>query len=275
MNDLIAKLDKIKWYWKVLISILLSFIPMIGIPMVILFWIFYGGFKMSQKQGLSGVNANSSVQTRVIQYFLQKTVISGTANYYGNAKEDVAYDELVKNQISIDEVKTRAFEKLGLDKSELTEIEPIHFEDYYFGYDDDIEQFVTLIVSGRGTSIFESVEQKWKKANIMMGVGRDGKFRSSAYQVTWLFSTQKQVCIYQEIFYLHKNETEENIKKFLWKHVTSINSQRKSLKIGQKQEKIDTLCLNVMGGESFECSMTPTNATNRAINAITQKLSES
>ena len=214
-----------------------------------------------------GTNKNLPVKTRVINYFVNKTVLPGETAWRGNVKEDGAYDELVKNHININDVKMRAIEKLGLDESELTEIEPFHFENYFFGTDDDISEFMSIKVKN---------EYQYQKANIIIGIGSDGKLRSSAYQVSWLFSTPKQVCIYQEIIYLHKNETDEITRQFLWKHITSITSLRNTLKFktqsGQgKTEKVDVFHLTV-AGDSFTCSMTPTDYTSKAINAMKQRL---
>ena len=226
------------------------------------------------KKQSSGINTNAPVQTRVIQYFVQKTVFPGNANYTGNVKFDTEYDELVKSQVSIDEVKGRAFEKLGLDESELTEIEPIHFENYYYGTEADIEDFLNRIsiMNAQQMLLRPSKESIYRQANIIIGEGKDGKLRSSAYQVTWLFTTPKQVCIYVEIIYLHKNEIDEITRQFLWKHIASIHASRKTLKIKGKSEKFDTFCLNIAGGEHFECSMIPTDYTSRSINAMKQRL---
>jgi hypothetical protein len=232
------------------------------------------GIYFIYKKNASGTNKNNPVTDQVAEYFVKRTSLSGP-HPWGGAKYDDEYDELVKNQISIDEVKTRAFEKLGLDKSELTEIEPIHFENYYFGNDDDIDQFVDVVMSVSTLADNRERKRKWQNANIIMGIGKDGKMRSSAYQVTWLFSTPKQVCIYQEIIYLHKNETDEITRQYLWKHITSItglrNTLKKKKKSGQKTEKVDVFQLTV-AGDTFICYMTPTDYTTKSINAMKQRL---
>jgi len=242
---------------------------------VLILFIFLGGltvilFSLIKKKSTETIK-KYPVQTRVIEYFMHNAIIGGR-NYAGSMKYDADYDELVKSQISINDVKTRAFVKLGLDESELTEIEPIHFENYYFGSEDDIDEYVKYSI----TSSWNRPEQM-RNSNVMIGIGKDGKLRSSVYQVTWLFSTPKQVCVYQEIIYLHKNETDEITRQFLWKHITSMTGLRNTLKIksqsGQISEKVDVFQLSV-AGDSFICSMTPTDYTTKAINAMKQRLLE-
>jgi hypothetical protein len=228
----------------------MNYIIFILITGVVFYFIWY-------KSQLRGKN---DLEKWVITYFKYYTVFPGynfTRNV--NKKFDAEYDELVKKQISVESIKTKALGKLGLDESELTEIEPIHFEDYYYDLDDIDEN------SSRSPD-----------ANIMIGVGKDGKFRTSAYQVTWLFATAKQICIYQEIFYLHKNESDEITRQFLWKHITSITSLRNTLKITQKNgqqksQKVDVFQV-VVPGDVFTCSMEPTGYTQRAIQAMRQRL---
>ena len=83
---------------------------------------------------------------------------------------DVDYNELVKSKISNQDFKQKALEKIGLDETELQEIDPVHFENWAFGKDNNVS---------------------YAKR------GKDGVWRSSAYQVSWLFFSSTQVYLYQ------------------------------------------------------------------------------
>ena len=250
----------------------LIFLIYVVIPGIILAIIFSRKHKKNKEKIASMSDEEKkaiNVKKHTRNYFTNDTTLPGVkGGAYASLKSDAEYEKIVKSHFSIEETKNRALETLGLDESEITEIDPIFFEDYYFGTDEDIEQFLEYRMNFAPISF----NTNYDYLNIMLGIGKDGKLRSSAYQVTWLFSTPKQVCVYQKIFYLHKGETEEINRLFPWKHVTSISTSRKSLKL--KGEKRDYFLLNVAGSEPFECTMVPTDKITRAIFAISQKLLE-
>ncbi len=116
---------------------------------------YYKSSPMSDPSEIKQSYKNRSQQQKnVIRYFAVEGCLSKTIS-------DQQYDELVKSQISKLDFKKDALDKIGLDESELQEIEPVNFEGWVYD----------------------------KEFNVSYAkMGKDSKWRSSAYQVSWLFS---------------------------------------------------------------------------------------
>ena len=86
---------------------------------------------------------------------------------------DQEYDALVNKMIAEKKVTDMqiALDKLGVDESEVTEVKPLFLEGYVFG-----------------------------DKNSYSKEGRDGKWRSSKYQVSWIFCSATHVYLYQYRF---------------------------------------------------------------------------
>jgi len=91
-------------------------------------------------------------QQDVIKYFF------GKGGFLTKRITDAEYDNIVANTIKESNFKQKALAKIGLDESQVNEIEPVNFEGWLFGKN-----------------------VGWAK------YGLDNKARSSAYQITWLF----------------------------------------------------------------------------------------
>jgi hypothetical protein len=91
-------------------------------------------------------------QQEVIKYFF------GKGGFLTKRLTDAEYDNIVASTIKQSDFKQKALAKIGLDESQVNEIEPVNFEGWLFGKN-----------------------VGWAK------YGLDNKARSSAYQVTWLF----------------------------------------------------------------------------------------
>lgn len=65
-------------------------------------------------------------QKKVIRYFL------GGGGCLASTMKDEEYDALVQAKAKSMNFKQKALDKIGIDESQVNEIEPVHFEGYYF-----------------------------------------------------------------------------------------------------------------------------------------------
>ena len=120
------------------------------------------------KQRIKGRNEN---QKKVIRYFCNDD------GCFSKRMKDEEYDAMVRNVLNSMDFKQKALNKIGLDESEVNEIEPVHFEGWVFG----------------------------KKAYARLG--KDNIYRSSAYQVSWLFFSANQVYLDRKSTRLNSSHT--------------------------------------------------------------------
>ena len=191
-------------------------------------------------------------QKQIMRYF----VLGGCAG--SGAMSDMEYDNLLKNRIDSLNLKQRAINKIGLDDSELTEIEPVRFENYFFS----------------GGKTFTSY-------------GKDGKTRSSAYQVTWVFANAKQVYLFQYTLHMDKDVQKEHIQEYFWKDITNFSSTNETVetlkptvsyfppKVTMTKMNVSTNCFAlIVPGDKVECSMEANDFTERSIKGMKTKLRE-
>ena len=76
------------------------------------------------KQRIKGRNEN---QKKVIRYFCNDD------GCFSKRMKDEEYDAMVRNVLNSMDFKQKALNKIGLDESEVNEIEPVHFEGWVFG----------------------------------------------------------------------------------------------------------------------------------------------
>ncbi len=143
---------------------------------------------------------------------------------------DAEYDEMVLAVLRSNDYKKKALDKIGLDEDQVKEIEPVHFEG--FQYD----------------------KQSLAKQ------GDDGKYRSSKYQVSWLFFSSTQVYLYQNTFTssdtvetpFYDKETGKDILK-------NVDSNRFAITVP---------------GDKFYCSLEQNDYTENAIRGMKSMLRE-
>lgn len=109
--------------------------------------------------------------------------------------KDEEYEALVAKKIKSMDFKQKALNKIGLDESELQEIEPVSFEGYWFD------------------------EKKTFSKD-----GKDKKWRSSAYQISWLFFSSTQVYLYQYTFNLDEDGKMEKTEEYFYKDITNFQT---------------------------------------------------
>jgi hypothetical protein len=113
---------------------------------------------------------------------------------------DAEYDALVASIIQRLDPKSKGLAKLNIDQSQIEKA--IHFENYkYYGMDE-----------GSPGPFF------WK-------IGEDGSFRSSVYEVTWLFFTQNQVLAYQLTLSSDWEKHDERTFEYHYKDITAFSSK--------------------------------------------------
>jgi len=189
----------------------------------------------------------SEEQKNVIRYFCIDGCLSKTMT-------DDQYSEHVKSTVSRINFKQKALDKIGLDESELKEIDPVTFEGYVFGN---------------------------KKA--FSKRGKDGLWRSSCYQVTWLFFSSTQVYMYQNTLNLDEDGKQERTEEYFYKDITNFSTSTDTVETSywdpkQKKNLLENIDSNrfalTVPGEKFYCSMEKNEYTERAIQAMKAKLRE-
>ena len=90
-----------------------------------------------------------------------------------------------------------ALNRLNLDETQISEVEPIYFEDYF---------------------IDESNENQLK------AIGKDKVVRTPNYQATWLFGTTLKLCVYQCTIDLFTGSYTETDDSYFWKKITKFSN---------------------------------------------------
>lgn len=159
---------------------------------------------------------------------------------------DGEYEEMVSKYLTSNDFKQKAMSKLGVDEDEVKDADPIHFEGYRFDND--------------------SLSKK----------GKDDLWRSSKYQVTWIFFGKGQLYVYQNTFFMDEDGRKERTEEYFYKDVTnfSITSETEDIEAIDKNGKkikftidTDTFVIKVYG-EKFECSVRRNDYTEKAIQGM-------
>lgn len=177
-------------------------------------------------------------QKEVIRYFL----VDGCMR---KKMSDAEYDAFIGK--SVPSLKQRGMDKIGLDEDQLKEIEPVHFEGYVFDRDSYVKK------------------------------GEDGLWRSSKYEVTWLFFSDTQVYLYKKTMSFDEKKEKERTEEYFYKDITNFSTVSESKEIKRKGEKfqVDTTEFKlVVPGDSFLCAMEQNDYTESAIQGMKAKLRE-
>ena len=167
---------------------------------------------------------------------------------------DEEYDQMVSNVLRSNDFKKKALDKIGLDEDQLKEIEPVHFEGFLFDKDS---------LSKRADS--------------------DGKWRSSKYQVSWLFFSSSQLYLYQNTFNMDEDGKKEATEEYFYKDVTNFSTSSDTVESPVYDKKLNkTILENVnsnrfaitVPGDKFYCSLEQNDYTERAIQGMKAMLRE-
>ncbi|GHV09673.1 hypothetical protein FACS1894162_0750 [Bacteroidia bacterium] len=186
-------------------------------------------------------------QKKALRYFMVDGCLKKTVN-------DEEYDALVTSYVTELNAKQKGMDKIGLDESQLKEIEPVHFEGYY----------------SDGKKTFSKT-------------GKDGKYRSSAYQISWLFFSSTQVYLYQNTFNLDEDGKKEITEEYFYKDITNFSTSSDTVETPYWDPKAKKSILKnvdsnrfrlVVPGDSFYCAMEQNDYAERAIQGMKAKLRE-
>jgi len=191
-------------------------------------------------------------QQKVIKYFF------GAGGCFSKGMSDDEYESMVMAKAKSIDFKQKALDKIGLDESQVNEVAPVHFEDYLF---DD------------------------KKAYARRG--KDGIWRSSAYQISWLFFSSAQVYVYQYTFNMDEDGKKESTEEYFYKDITNFSTSADSVEketVGKvscsgKAEFVRTSVETnrfalIVPGDKFYCSMKQSDYAEKAIQGMKAKLRE-
>lgn len=166
---------------------------------------------------------------------------------------DAEYDQMVLAVLNSNDYKQKALNKIGLDEDQVKEIEPVHFEGFQFD------------------------KQSLAKH------GDDGKYRSSKYQVSWLFFSDTQVYLYQNTFNMDEDGKKEATEEYFYKDITNFSTSSDTVETPfYDKEKMEDVLKNVdsnrfaitVPGDKFYCSLEQNDYTERAIQGMKAMLRE-
>ena len=199
------------------------------------------------------LKGRSAEQQAVIKYFL------GDGGCLSETITDAEYDEKVMSKITSLNLRQRALDKLGVDEDQVNEVEPVHFENWFF-----------------------DMEKAYAK------LGEDNLWRSSAYQVTWIFFSAEQVYVYQYTFHMDEDGMKEQTEEYFYKDITNFSSISESVEkddvliktnckgeseYGRRIIETDMFKISVPG-DKLQCSLKKTDYTESAIQGMKAKLRE-
>ena len=194
------------------------------------------------------IKGRNDEQQAVIRYFCNEPACLSKEPI-----SDKEYEKMVRNYLSSNDFKKKAMNKIGVDEDQVKEIEPIHFEGFRFG------------------------------KNSLSKQGDDGKWRSSEYQVTWLFFSDNQIYVYQNTFFMDGDGRKESTEEYFYKDITNFTTVSDTTETPEYDpESGETKLVNVdankfaisVYGDKFYCSMEQNDYTERAIQGMKAKLRE-
>ena len=210
---------------------------------------------MDEKELKRLKKGRSPEQKKVIDYFYGG---GGCLSFLSPAMKDHEYDALVQAKASSMDFRQKALSKIGLDEDQVNEIEPVHFEGYWF---DEKKAFA-----------------KW---------GKDRVWRSSAYQVTWIFFSSSQIYVYQYTFNMDEDGKKESTEEYFYKDITNFSTTSDTIekevldKINCKgtstfaRKNVESNRFSIIvPGDKLYCSMDQNDYTERAIQGMKAKLRE-
>ena len=194
------------------------------------------------------IQGRTEDQKAVIRYFCNEEACLSK-----KPMTDAEYEAMVKAVLAKNDYRAKALAKIGLDEDQVKEIEPVHFEGFQFDKNSFSKQ------------------------------GKDGKYRSSKYQVSWLFFSATQVYLYQNTFNMDEDGKKESTEEYFYKDITSFSTASDTEEVPEydpKQNKTNLVNVNsnrfaiTVPGDRFYCSMEQNDYTERSIQGMKAKLRE-
>jgi hypothetical protein len=200
----------------------------------------------------TAIKGRSEEQQKVIKYFLKPE------GCFSKNIPDAEYDNLVQTKYTGLNLRQKALDKIGVDESQVNEIAPCEFKNWHFSKDARVKS------------------------------GKDGKFRSSAYQGTWLFFSDKQVYVYQYTLNLDGDGKKERTEEYFYKDITNFSTSSESEEketwglskgcikkptVSRRNVEHDVFKL-IVPGDQFSCEMVNNSEAEDRIRAMKNKLRE-
>lgn len=156
---------------------------------------------------------------------------------------DFTYDDMVSRYLE-NLKQDRALELLGLDSEEVNEIAPISFGGYRFS----------------GAANFKR--------------GKDGSYRTDAYEAVILFFSANDIHCYTANFKTSENRLSESTDVYFYRDVVSVSTAEESEQYLNQSIPMQKFVLRTTGGTSLTVSLNKTADTDRSINAMRNLLRE-
>ncbi len=188
-------------------------------------------------------------QKMALRYFLNDGCLQ-------KKPSDEEYDNLVRKMIAERNLNNpqTALDKLGVDADEVTEVKPLFLEGYVFG-----------------------------DKNSYAKVGKDNEWRSSKYQVSWIFCSATHVYLYQYTFNTDEDGKKVATEEYFFKDITNFSSSSDTVETpywDKKQKKVvlknvdSTRFRITVPGDSLYCVMAQTDENEAAVKGLKAKLRE-
>ncbi|MDR1317226.1 MAG: hypothetical protein LBK13_10170 [Spirochaetales bacterium] len=201
----------------------------------------------------TALQGRSPEQQKVIKYFM------APEGCFSKNISDEEYDQLVLSKYTGLNLKQRALDKTGVDESQVNEIPPCEFKNWHYD------------------------------KNARAKRGKDGRMRTSAYQVTWLLFSDKQVYVYQYTFNMDEDGKKEKTEEYFYKDITNFSTSSESEEketweagkgclnkvptVSRKNVDHDIFKL-IVPGDQFSCDMINDSEAEDKIKAMKNKLRE-
>ncbi|MEI6853801.1 MAG: hypothetical protein WCL06_13225, partial [Bacteroidota bacterium] len=196
---------------------------------------------MDAKELAALLDGKNEEQKKVVKYFVSD------GGCLEKTLTDEEYDAIVRGKRDNANFKKKALSKIGLDEDQVKEIPPAMFEGF----------------------VMKDAFAK-KRAN--------GKWVSSAYQVSWVFFSTNQIYLYSCVFNMDEDKKSERTDEFFYKDVTSFSttSETQTPKvIGDKKVEVNTnRFAMVVPGDKLFMAMDGVRDSESIIQAMKQKLRE-
>ena len=189
------------------------------------------------------MKGRNAAQQAAVKYFCYET----GCLFNRKITTDFEYDEMVSYLAKKFDYRKKALEKIGLDEDQLKEIDPVHFEGYLFD------------------------------KSTLSKQGQDNKWRSSKYQISWLFFSSTQLYVYQYTFNLDEDGKKEATEEYFYKDITNFSTSSDTVEVSvyNKSKDINEV-VNVdsnrfaitVPGDKFYCSLEQSDYTERAIQGM-------
>ncbi len=205
-------------------------------------------FKMKQdpKWLKSRLKGKTDEQKKVIRYFLAEGCLASTIS-------DEQYDKMVADKLAEFNFKKKALDKHGLDEDQVQEIQPVNFNGYVF-------------------------DKAYSKK------GKDGHWRSSKYQVSWIFFGESQVYFYQYTFDMDETSKRESTEEYYYKDIVNFSTASETEEIVTEWDKdgnaksrgtVDRNIFQlIVPGDKIKCSLKLNDETENIIKGMKNKLRE-